>query len=147
VPSSTAQVQAPNATVANPGIVNKPPNNSTVANAGVIEKPPVTKVPPIAPNQPTRPASLALREGMLAFFSGEYRVAMQRLDVAARETGASPRARAFLAFAKAGLVLTGGADEALLREARADYRSAQRLADNDRRFVSPKVLALLERTP
>jgi hypothetical protein len=43
-------------------------------------------------------------------------------------------------------VLTGGADEVLLREARADYQSAQALVASDRRFISPKVLAVLEQT-
>jgi tetratricopeptide (TPR) repeat protein len=156
VPASTVQTPIPNAATGNstsaPGNISrgvpKAPENATVVNPGVNTRPPIAKiVPPVDKKLPTPQVSAALRGGMLAFFNGNYRAAMQQLDVAAREPGASARARAFLAFAKAGLVLTGGAGETLLREARADYQSTQALVDSDRRFISPKVLAVLEQTP
>ena len=155
VPPSTVQTQIPNSTTGNstgaPGNINpgvpKAPDNATVVNPGVIARPPLAKiVPPVDKKLPPPQVSAALRGGMLAFFNGNYRAAVQQLDVAAREPGASARARAFLACAKAGLVLTGGADEAVLREARTDYQSAQALVASDRRFISPRVLAVLEQT-
>lgn len=133
LPSSAIQTKIPPIRIPDPVGKASPPSNATVIDSGVI-----------APKAPLRQVSLALRDGMRAFFNGEYRTAVQQLDVAAREPGASARARAFLACAKASLVLTGGANEALLREAQADYRSAPSLVDSDRRFISPKVLALLE---
>jgi len=83
----------------------------------------------------------------MAFFSGDYRRAIPLLDAAAQQPGASPRARVFLACAKVSLVLTGGGDAALLREARADFQSVdltRNLTDEQRRFISPRVLQQLE---
>ena len=113
-----------------------PKGNETFANKGVI----------IPPSAPTR--SPALRNGLLAFFSGDYRGSIPLLQSAAQQPDVSSRARVFLACAKAGLVLTGGGDASLLRESRAEFQNAavaQALTDVERRFISPKVLEQLER--
>ena len=117
----------PSASTVKPG----PSDNETFKNPGVI--------------QPPSPA--ALRNGLLAFFSGDYGAAVPLLARAAEQPASNPRAAVFLACAKVGLVLTGGADAMLLREARVDFQSAnarQALSAADRRLISPRVLQQLE---
>ncbi len=103
----------------------------------------------IVPPPPTQPGSSpGLQSGILAFFSGDYGDAVPLLQSAAQQPGMALRARAFLACAKAGLVLTGRADAGLLREARADFESAdamRNLTAAERRFISPRILEQLER--
>ena len=114
------------------------PSNSTVANMGVIA--------PKALPSPAR--STALRDGALAFFSGDYGSAIPLLQDAVRQPDAAPRAQVLLACAKVGLVLTGGGDVAMLRQTHSDFQSAglqQYLTSADRRFISPKILQQLER--
>jgi hypothetical protein len=119
------------------------PGNATVANQGVVQQPkgPSSPVPPLQ-------ISTSLREGVLAFFDGDYGGAIQRLQNATKEPGAPPRAQVLLACAKVGLVLVGGGDAAMLRQAQTDFQSAnlqQYLTAADRRFISPKILQQLER--
>ena len=120
-------------------------SNETLPVKGVIE-PPKTVPPRTVPKD--EPRSPALQNGVLAFFSGNYRAAIPLLQAAAQQPGMTPQARKYLACAKAGLVLTGGADAALLREARADLQSVDLMrtfSADERRYISPKVLEQLER--
>jgi hypothetical protein len=113
------------------------------ASAAIVVPPRIPLPPPPAPV----PAE-AMQNGLVAFFSGDYRTSVMYLEIAARQAGASPRVRLFLACARASLVLTGGGDLELLRTARADYRGAdpqRNLTDAQRRLISPRVLEQLER--
>ena len=88
------------------------------------------------------------RAGLLAYFSGDYVEAIQQLEVIP-DGLADPRVRVFLACARTAVVLTGRGDATVLRTARAEYRSAggvNALRAQDRRFISPKVLELLEKS-
>jgi hypothetical protein len=117
-----------------PGVTPRKPDNSTVTNKGVIIPPQVT--PP------------ALRNGVLAFFSGDYGSAVQLLQTAAERPGVSPRAQMLLACAKVGLVLSGGGDAAMLVQTHAEFQSAalgRYLTPADRRYISPRILQQLER--
>lgn len=140
----------PNAALPKQGVINPPvtanPRPSTVVNAPKTPLNPPNRTfdrqPPVIP-----PSAGALRNGLLAYFSGDYRGAIPLLTAATEQAGASPRASAFLACAKVGLVLTGGADAALLREARTAFQSANlqsTLSAADRRLISPRVLQQLE---
>ena len=146
-PSNTTAGGIPDAY--KPPVVSNPLNpgrsNETLPVKGVIE-PPKTVPPRTVPND--EPRSPALQNGVLAFFSGNYRAAIPLLEAAAQQPGMAPRARKYLACAKAGLVLTGGADATLLREARADLQSVDLMRTftaDERRYISPKVLEQLER--
>ena len=89
-----------------------------------------------------------VRAGLLAYFSGDYVEAIQQLEVIPGGL-ADPRVRVFLACARTAVVLTGRGDATVLRTARAEYRSAggaNALRAQDRRFISPKVLELLEKS-
>ena len=104
---------------------------------GPVGKRPDDVGPPV---DPSTTISAAGRRGLIAYFSGDYRGAVALLARAA-----SAREAAFLACAKASLVLAGGADVALLQEARTDFRDVgPGLAPADRRFISPRVLRELE---
>lgn len=140
----------PNAALPNQGVIPPPvtasPRPSTVVSAPKTPLNPANRTfdrqPPVIP-----PSTGALRNGLLAYFSGDYRGAIPLLTAAAEQAGASPRAAAFLACAKVGLVLTGGGDVALLREARAAFQRADlrsTLSAADRRLISPRVLQQLE---
>lgn len=88
------------------------------------------------------------RAGLLAYFSGDYGEAIQQLEVIP-ESVADARLRVFLACARTAAVLTGRGDATVLRTARAGYRSAggaNALRVQDRRFISPKILELLEKS-
>ena len=88
------------------------------------------------------------RNGLLAYFTGDYGEAIRQFETMA-QTNAPARVRLFLACARAGVVLTGGGDAVMLRTARAEYREAggaNALLAQDRRFISPKILALLEKS-
>ena len=122
----------PNASLPKQGVVIPKGTTATLPKPGIITP---------------QPRSTDLRNGLLAFFSGDYGTAIPLLSSAAQQPGATPRAAVFLACAKVGLVLTGGGDAAMLREARAAFQSvdAQRdLSAADRRFISPRVLQQLE---
>jgi len=89
-----------------------------------------------------------VRAGLLAYFSGDYVEAIQQLEVIP-DGLADPRVRVFLACARTAVVLTGRGDATVLRTARAEYRGAggaNALRAQDRRFISPKVLELLEKS-
>jgi hypothetical protein len=95
-------------------------------------------------------ASLAdsWRNGYLAYFSGDYELAVRELGRAVGMAGANQRVLLFLAFARAGVVLTGRGDLTALRVARDDFEGAggrAALLAQDRPFISPKILDLLER--
>lgn len=94
-------------------------------------------------------ASLAdpWRNGYMAFFSGEYETAVRELGRAVGSRGSTPRTVLFLAFARAGVVLTGRGDLTMLRVARDDYwgaGGARAILAQDRPYISPKILELLE---
>jgi hypothetical protein len=123
--------------ISNPGRVTVPsplggkPANQTFRDQGVIPPPP----PP------------ELRNGLLAFFSGDYETAIRLLIIAAERPGGGQRSLAFLACAQAGLVLAGRGDAAMLRDARDTFQRAdaqRNLSAADRRFISPRVLEQLE---
>lgn len=168
--TTPAPVQPPYTQTPPTNVANQPPvsvgstPNASLPNQGVIN-PRVTPVLPKAsavnktPLNPTTgntfggqgvivpPSPTAFRNGLLAFFSGDYNAAIPLLTSAAGQSGANPRAAIFLACAKVGLVLTGGADAATLREARAAFQSAdlrRNLSTADRRLISPRVLQQLE---
>jgi hypothetical protein len=155
-PVQPTYTQTPSTNVANqPPVSAGNTPNASLPNQGVIRPPATTaRIPPKTPNQtfdrqpPVLPPSTAtLRNGLLAYFSGDYRSAIPLLTSAADQPGASPRAELFLACAKVGLALTGGGDAALLREARTAFQSANlqdTLSAADRRLISPRVLQQLE---
>lgn len=126
----------------------KSPYNPTGPVGPSVDADSKTPDPRIPDTRQSGPASqttisAAGRRGILQYFSGNYRDAVTLLARAA-----SPREVAFLACAKASLVLAGGADMALLQEARADFRGAATgLPAADRRFISPRVLQALETSP
>lgn len=107
------------------------------------------------PDSPGRPAESAAEQarvdqlfadGLRAFLSGDYRVAVRALEEASSSPSAQPRAKIYLACANAGLVLTGQADQSRLALARAQYNSAdpqRNLLDEDRRLISPRILERL----
>ena len=116
-----------------PRVAPRTANNSTVDKQGVI--------PP-----PQTPA--ALRNGIFAFFSGDYQSAVQLLQNAAQQPYISPRAQVLLACAKVGLVLSGGADAAMLAQTQTEFQTAaleRYLTPADRRYISPRILQQLER--
>ena len=128
-----------------------PPVNTVATKkpAASPRAPLVVPAPKAAPDygQPTS-APTDLRDGLLAFFSNDYRRAVPLLENAARQSGASPRARAFLSCARVALVLTGGAGPQMLRQAREEFLAADlgsAMTAGDRRYVSPRVLEQLER--
>lgn len=150
-PSTTAggipnNYTPPNASNTNAGVITAPRVNPTVPKAGVGRTPPDANKT-FANQGVILARQTALRDGLLAFFSGDYGSAIPLLASAAQEPSASPRAQVFLACAKVGLVLTGGGDAAMLREARAAFQNAdaqRNLSAADRRFISPRVLQQLE---
>ena len=124
----------------------KTPAAKTPASAA--RAPLVASAPKSAAPAPMSSAPTDLRDGLLAFFANDYRRAVPLLENAARERGASPRARAFLSCARVALVLTGGASPQVLRQAREEFLSADlgsAMTAADRRYISPRVLEQLER--
>ena len=161
-PPVDSPVQGP---IQRPPPVVQTPSATTAGNLGDVSSTPNASLPDrgITPSRgtaapskattnvtiplPSKAGSTALRNGLLAFFSGDYGTAIPLLATAAEQPGANPRAQVFLACAKVGLVLTGGGNAAMLREARAAFQNAgaqQNLSANDRRFISPRVLQQLE---
>ena len=138
-PPSTVGSTA-NASLPNQGVITPP--SSTVRNPKITPNQTFDRQPPVVP-----PSTATLRNGLLAYFSGDYRSAIPLLTSAADQPGANSRAAIFLACAKVGLALTGGGDAALLREARTSFQSANlqgTLSAADRRLISPRVLQQLE---
>jgi hypothetical protein len=129
-----------NASLPNQGVITPP--SSTVRNPKITPNQTFDRQPPVVP-----PSTATLRNGLFAYFSGDYRSAIPLLTSAADQPGANSRAAIFLACAKVGLALTGGGDAALLREARTAFQSANlqsTLSAADRRLISPRVLQQLE---
>ncbi len=90
----------------------------------------------------------AEREAIFLFFSGDYQKAAGTLRRAIGSGHTSPRIHLYLACSQAALALLSGAsrNEELVQEARRQYALA-RPGENefaaDRRFISPKILELL----
>lgn len=83
---------------------------------------------------------------MELFFSGDYGGAAAALTPLANAKDPSPGASFYLACSKAALVLTGQADRGVLEDARALFAragGASRFSE-DRKFISPRILQLLE---
>ena len=83
---------------------------------------------------------------MELFFSGDYGGAAAALTPLANAKDPSPAASFYLACSKAALVLTGQADRGVLEDARALFARAggsSRFSE-DRKFISPRILQLLE---
>ena len=87
------------------------------------------------------------RAAIAAFFSGEYGDAAASLE-ALIDSGrdASARAHLYLAFSLAALVVTEGSDEGRMETARLHLANAGTTdaLETDRRFLSPRLVALLE---
>ena len=106
VPPANTPAPAPAATYPPPAPATPPVNTvATKKPAASPRAPLVVPAPKAAPDygQPTS-APTDLRDGLLAFFSNDYRRAVPLLENAARQSGASPRARAFLSCARVALV-------------------------------------------
>jgi hypothetical protein len=128
------------------------PNRSSESSAGATTtkaRPGTSKIP-IAPS-PTSPraAPTATREPLQAalrtFFGGEYAEAARQLRSIADGGGASPRVNFYLACSYAALAVLRQ-DQNLAEEARAAWRVAANTGatfDEDRRFISPKILQLI----
>jgi hypothetical protein len=159
-PPSTAKLEDSPVQNAPPPVAKTapPPVAAPVATNSSVVKTPVGRIPVPRPQNetvkdggvivPPRTASAALRNGVLAFFSGDYGGAIPLLQGAAQQPGADPKAQILLACAKVGLVLTGGGDATTLRQTQAEFQSAaldRYLTPADRRFISPKILQQLER--
>ncbi len=139
----TAEPAAASTTAA-PNSPTGPPVRPASAAAAVASKRPPAPGP--SPNLAAGPAGRAQAEleGLTAFFSGDYQRAANLLSALALNR-ASPRVEFYLACSRAALVLTGGADPATLTEARDRFSTVR--ADqfaSDRRYVSPRVLELLQ---
>ncbi len=142
---------------------NDPPVQPPAYNPTPAPKPIVpTALPSPAPQRPAAGGMVAIgggglvgalyaefwRNGLLAYFTGDYGEAIRQFETMP-QANAPSRVQLFLACARAGVVLTGGGDAAMLRTARAGYREAggaDGLLAQDRRFISPKILALLEKS-
>lgn len=117
----------------------------------VAARPPVATAPP-TPAAPPRedfvkaavPAELndSVSRGIRAFLQAEYEEAVKILSPLAPRL---PQARAFLAYSSAGLFLTRGGDEELLRRAQSDYRQSRKYirAESERTWISPAILRAL----
>jgi len=84
--------------------------------------------------------------GIRAFVAGDYQSAADTLGAAAARPYADARMTIYLACANAALVLTGNGDKALLDVARSQFNSVDpqgKLTAEDRRVISPRLLALL----
>ncbi len=94
-------------------------------------------------------ALLVERQGVQAFLQGQYEAALQTLTGLVKRGGASPRAQFFLACSQAALGLLQGGATSQLAGARATYRAARQQQGQftrERRFVSPRILQVLEGT-
>lgn len=90
----------------------------------------------------------AEREAIFLFFSGDYQKAAGTLRRAIGSGHTSPRIHLYLACSQAALALLSGAsrNEDLVQEARRQYalaRPAENAFTADRRFISPRILELL----
>jgi hypothetical protein len=83
-----------------------------------------------------------------AYFNGQYDEA-DRLLAAAASGGASPRALFYLTCSRAALIILGRGDRDAFRQARQALTSAGGAATfaADRRYISPRVLQMIEGTP
>jgi len=89
----------------------------------------------------------SIREGIIAYFEGEYEAAISRLSDASRQNKESASLYGYLAAACAArFYLMGAEDEGLRDRAFAAFRTARQLDATytpDRRYTSPRIIALL----
>jgi tetratricopeptide (TPR) repeat protein len=92
------------------------------------------------------PTSAAEANAMAMFFAGDYGGAVAALTPLATSGTPSPAVSFYLACSKAALVLTGQADRAVLDDARALYAQVVGASQfsEDRKYISPRILQLLE---
>jgi tetratricopeptide (TPR) repeat protein len=123
-----------------------PPASSAGAAAPITRLPAATRTPPVAPPKlpagPARPNDEQI--AIETFLSGDYEAA-SRLWTAIAQRTPSPRTHFYLACSDVALVLTGKANPALLKDARAELAQAGPLTQftADERFVSPRILQTL----
>jgi tetratricopeptide (TPR) repeat protein len=87
------------------------------------------------------------REGLRQFLVGQYGDAVATLERAASTPGAPPEASLYLACARVGAALSGRGDAttlALAREEFAGFAASNALDADDRRYISPRILAQLQ---
>lgn len=123
-PSPVAEVRPQPGPTTPPGPTPQPVIPTAVARQLPKGSPvPVESPGAPAPAVPSGERQAALREGLRAFFRGEYTQAARRLEALG---GGVPAARAFLALSLAGSYVLGGAkDAALLERARAEMAAAR----------------------
>jgi hypothetical protein len=124
----------------------RPPPNAA-PNAGVNVRPPR---PVVTPPAATPAISIADEQAAVtAYLSGQYDQTARLLASAAGGAGVSPRSTFYLACSRAALVILGQADPASLTEARAALARAGGALQftADRRYISPRVLQMIEGTP
>ncbi|HQX80991.1 MAG TPA: hypothetical protein PKW63_04495 [Vicinamibacterales bacterium] len=166
-------MNAPISTANQPvGLGDRPPGPVTAPPAGGSSPPPNTKTssntaanstarPTGTPPANTKGARISgnaasstgmtdpdqlLAIGLRAFLSGNYQAAADSLRAADDDPYGPTRAKLYLACANAALVLTGGADVALMETAKAQYNAADPRANlraEDRRVISPRLLDYL----
>jgi hypothetical protein len=89
----------------------------------------------------------SIREGIVAYFEGEYEAAISRLSDAAKVNKESASLYGYLAAACAArYYLTGAEDEALRKRAFTAFRTARQLDGTyspDRRYTSPRIISML----
>jgi hypothetical protein len=138
---------SPNAAARPPsGSTTLPPGNRPVPNAASNARPPRATVTP-ALIEAISPADE--QAAVTAYLSGQYDQTARLLASAAAGTSASPRSAFYLACSRAALVILGQADPASLTEARAALARAGGASQftADRRYISPRVLQMIEGTP
>jgi len=120
-----------------------PPGYRPAASAAGSARPTPSKVTPAAARAISPQDEQA---AVTAYLSGQYDRTAQLLAAATGATSASPRATFYLACSRAALVILGQADAASLAEARAALTRAGGAAQfaADRRYISPRVLQLVE---
>jgi tetratricopeptide (TPR) repeat protein len=94
------------------------------------------------PPPPLEEGVAAAREGVRAYFKGDYASAVRQLEPVAPRV---PAARLFLAYSLAGSqLLATSRDEGVLARARREYETARHdIGKLDERLISPAVRALL----
>lgn len=128
---------------------NNPPQTQQAANRGTgpanYRPPSSSAVPPNRGESGAYVLSTDMQAAMASFFSGDYEGAVGQLRAIAAKAP-SPQGSFYLACSQAALVLSGLADRSTLDAARAEFAragGADRFAA-DRRYISPRILQLLE---
>ena len=118
----------------------KTPRPAAALPAETPPAPSPTRVAP--PPQPLEEGVAGAREGVRAYFKGDYAAAVRQLELVAPRV---PVARLFLSYALAGTqLLASSRDEGVLARARREYETARHdVGKLDERLISPAVRALL----